>query len=79
MPQFVYFDNAPSFSSGSIKEFLLKCGVASSKSSLYHPTGNSQAEHYIDIVWKSICLSLKSNNLPSSSWKTVLPNALHSI
>ena len=32
-----YRDNAPSFSSGSIKEFLLKRGVASSKSSPYHP------------------------------------------
>ena len=79
MPQFVHSDNAPSFLSGSIKEFLLKRGVASSKSSLYHPTGNSQAERYIGIVWKSIRLSLKSNNLPLSCWETVLPNALHSI
>ena len=78
-PQFVHSDNAPSFSSGSIKEFLLKRGIASSKSSPYHPTGNSQAERYIGIVWKSIRLSLKSNNLPLSCWKTVLPNALHSI
>ena len=72
-------DNAPSFSLGNIKEFLLKRGVASSKSSPYHPTGNSQAERYIGIVWKSICLSLKSNNLPLSCWETVLPNAIHSI
>ena len=78
-PQFVHSDNAPSFSSGSIKEFLLKRGIASSKSSPYHPTGNSQAERYIGIVWKSIRLSLKSNNLPLSCWETVLPNALHSI
>ena len=68
-----------SFSSGSIKEFLLKGGIASSKSSPYHPTGNSQAERYIGIVRKSIRLSLKSNNLPLSCWETVLPNALHSI
>ena len=75
----MHSDNAPSFSSGSIKEFLLKRGIASNKSSPYHPTGNSQAERYIGIVWKSIRLSLKSNNLPLSCWETVLPNALHSI
>ena len=79
MPQFVHSDNAPSFLSGSIKEFLLKCGVASSKLSPYHFTGNSQAERYTGIVWKSIRLSLKSNNLLLSCWETVLSNALHSI
>ena len=78
-PEFVHSDNAPSFSSGSIKEFLLKRGVASSKSSPYHPTGNSQADRYIGIIWKSIRLSLKSNNLSLSCWETVLPNALLSI
>ena len=77
MPQFVHSDNAPSFSSGSIKEFLLKRGVASSKSSPYHP--NCQAESRIGIAWKSIRLCLKSNNLPLSRGETVLLNALHSI
>ena len=79
MPQLVHSDNAPSFSSGSIKEFSLKRGVASCKSSPYHPTGNSKVERYIDIVRKSIRLSPKPDNLPLSCWETVLPNALHSI
>ena len=79
MPKFVHSDNAPSFSSGSIQEFLLKRGVASNKPNPYHPTGNSQAQRYIGIVRKSIRLSLKSNNLPLSCWETVLPYALHSI
>ena len=77
MPEFVHYDNVPSCSSGSIKEFLLKRGVASSKSIPYHSTGNSQAERYISIVRKSIRLSLKPNNLPLSCWETVLPDALH--
>ena len=79
MSQFVHSDNAPSFLSGSIQEFLLKRGVALSKSSLYHPTGNSQAERYVGIVRKSKRFSLKTNNLPISCLETVLPNALHFI
>ena len=75
----MHSDNAPSFLSGSIQEFLLKRGVASSKSSPYHLIGNSQAERYIGIVWKSKHLSLKSNNLPLSCFETVLPNVLHFI
>ena len=79
MPQFVHSNNASLFSSGSIEEFLLKHGVASSKSIPYHPIGNFQAERYIGIVWKSIHFYLKSNNLPLPCWETVLPTALHSV
>ena len=79
MPQFVHSNKAPSFLSASMQEFLLKRGVASSKSSACHPTGNSQAERYIGIVWKSKRFSLKSNNLPLSCLETVLPNVLHFI
>ena len=59
------------------KQFLLKRGVVSSKSNSYQPTGNSQVQRYIDIVWKSIRLPLKSFNLPLSYWETVLFYALH--
>ena len=49
MPNYipVHSDNAKSFVSKELKEVLLKRGIASSKSSPYHPTGNSQVERYI--------------------------------
>ena len=79
MPQYVHPDNAKSFSSGSLKEFLMKRGIASSKSTPYHPTGNFQVERYIGVIWKSVRLALKSYNLPLSCWENVLQNALHSV
>ena len=79
MPQYVHSDNAKSFLSGSLKEFLMKRGIASSKSTPYHPTGNSQVERYIGVIWKSVRLALKSYNLPLSCWENVLQNALHSV
>ena len=65
--------------SGNLKDFLLKRGVASSKSSPYHPTGNSQVERNVGVVWKSIRLALRSKDLSVSCWKTVLSDALHSV
>ena len=79
MPCYVHSDNAKSFISKELKDFLTKRGVASSKSSPYHPTGNSQVERYNGVVWKAIRLALKSHNLPISSWENVLPDALHSV
>ena len=79
MPQFLHSDNAKSFLSGDLKDFLLKRGVASSKSSPNHPTGNSQVERYVGVVWKSIRLALRSKDLPVSCWETVLSDALHSV
>ena len=62
-----------------LKDFLLKRGIASSKSPPYHRTGNAQVEWYVGVVWKSIRLALRSNNLPVSCWETVLQEALHSL
>ena len=62
-----------------LKDFLLKCRVASSKSSPYHPAGNAQVEWYVGVIWKSIRLAPKTNNLPMSCWETVLPEVLHSL
>ena len=41
--------------------------------------GNGQCEKYNGIVWQTVLLALKSNNLPVSQWENVLPQALHSI
>ena len=67
MPNYIHSDNAKSFLSGTVKDYLLKRGIASSKSSPYHPTGNSQVERYIGILWKAIRLSLRSLNLQIAS------------
>ena len=69
MPQYVHSANAKSFSSDTVKDFLLKRGVAFSKSSPYHPTGNAQVERYVGVLWKSIRLALKFNNLAVSCGK----------
>ena len=79
MPQSLHSENAKSFLSKDLKEFLLKLGVAFSQSSPYHPTGDSQIERYIDVVWKSIRLALMSKDLPVSCWETVLSDVLHSV
>ena len=54
-------------------------GIASSKSSIYHPSGNGQVEKCVGTVWKAIKLCLKTLKLPISCWELVLDNALHAI
>ena len=64
--------------SNKLKEFLLKQGVASNKSSLYHHTGNLLVERYNGVIWKAIRRALKTHNLSVSSWEAMLPDALQS-
>ena len=79
MPSIVHSDNQASFMSSELKEYLLMRGIASSKSTPYHPTGNSQVERYNGVIWKAIRLRLKSLNLHTSRWEVVLPDALYSV
>ena len=79
MPSYIHSDRGPSFLSRELKEHLSQRGVATSKTTPYHPIGNGQVERYNGIIWKSIRLALKSANLPDSQWELVLPDALHSI
>ena len=64
--------------SQELKEYLSQRGIATSRTTPYHPIGNGQVERYNGIVWKAIRLSLKSASLPDSKWEMVLPDALHS-
>ena len=57
----------------------MKRGIASSKSSIYHPAGNGQAERTVGTVWRAVQLALKTCQLPISRYETVLDNVLHSI
>ena len=79
MPEFIHSDRGSSFMSEELINYLRSRGIASSHSTPYHPTGNSQVERYNGIVWKSVRLALASVKLPVEQWERVLPDALHSI
>ena len=79
MPEFIHSDRGSSFMSEELISFLRSKGIASSRSTPYHPIGNSQVERYNGIVWKSVRLALASVKLPIEQWERVLPDALHSI
>jgi len=76
---FVHSDNGPAFVSKEFKTYLFERGIASSTSSVYHPSGNGQAEKTVGTVWKAIQLALKSLDLPPSHWEVVLEDVLHSM
>ena len=79
MPGFIHSDRGTSFLSQELKEYLSQWGIATSKTTPYHPIGNGQVEHYYGIIWIAVRLSLKLPNLPGSKWEIVFPDALHSI
>lgn len=78
-PGFIHSDRGPSFMSQELKEYLSQRGIATSRTTPYHPIGNGQVERYNGIIWKAVRLSLKSANLPDSKWEMILPDVLHSI
>ena len=78
-PGYIHSDRGSSFISREIKEYLSQKGIATSRTTPYHPTGNAQCEQYNGIVWKSVRLALKTHSFPDSHWEMVLPDALHSI
>ena len=77
--EFIHSDRGPSFISRELKFYLTERGIATCKSSIYHPIGNGQVERYNGIIWKGVCLALKGHGLPDSQWELVLPDVLHSI
>lgn len=60
-------------------DFLVHKGIATSHSTPYHPTGNSQCERANQTIWRSVKLMLATRKWPESAWEQVLPDALHSI
>ena len=76
---YVHSDRGPSLMSKRLKEYLLRKGVATSRTTPYHPQGNAQCERYNGIVWKAVRCALKSRKMPVEKWETVLPEALGSV
>ena len=76
-PEFIHSDNEPAFISHEFTSYLLHRGISSSKSSIYHPCGNEQAERTVQAVWKTIELALKDAGLSIRHWENILPDALH--
>ena len=79
LPSYVHSDRGSAFLSSELKKYLTERGIATSKSTPYHPTGNSQCERINQTVWKTVQLILKTKQLPNSSWEAVLPEALHAV
>ena len=79
MPSYIHSDRGASFMSAELKSFLSGLGVASSRTTPYHPQGNSQCERYNGTIWKTVSLALEDRSLPVHAWEDVLPDALHSI
>ena len=79
MPGYVHSDRGRSLISTELKDYLNSKGVATSRTSAYNPKCNGQVERYNGIIWKTINLALKSNNLHVSQWENVLTDSLHSI
>ena len=78
-PSYVHSDRGSSFISQELKSYLTSKGIATSTSTRYHPTGNSQVERYNGLIWKNVRLALMSHNMDVKYWETMLPNALHSM
>ena len=65
--------------SHELKAFLTSHGIATSRTTPYNLAGNGQVECYNGIIWKSIQLALRSNNMRTEQWEGVIQPALHSI
>ena len=79
MPNYIHNDNGSSLISEELKLFLLKRGIATSRSTRYNPEGNGQVEKYNGVIWKAVQLALKTKKLPLSDWEYVITDALHSL
>lgn len=78
-PAFVHSDRGTSFMSAEIRQYLHSNGIATSRTTPYHPQSNGQCERYNGIIWKTVTLILKSKEADISQWETVLTQALHCI
>ena len=78
-PSYIHSDRASSFMSRELKSYLVARGIASSRSSPYHPSSNGQCERCVQTVWCTIKLDLHERSLPKEKWEDVLCESLHTI
>ena len=79
MPAYIHSERGPSFMSINLKNFLHSRGLSTSHTAPYKPKGNGHCERYNGTIWKTIALALKNHKLPTTHWKAMIPDALHSI
>ena len=78
-PSFIHSDRGTAFMSEELKIFLLSRNISTSRTTAFNAQGNGQVERYNGIIWQTVNLALRSNNLPINNWEKVLNVALHSI
>jgi len=78
-PSYVHSDRGTVFMSKELKDYLHSRDIATSHSTPYHPTDNSQCERCNQTVWKTVSLILKGRNLGPHLWELILPDALHAV
>ena len=66
---YVHSDRGPLLMSEELHTYPLSRGIASCHSAPYNPHGNDQDECYVQTALKSMLLSLKTHNPPSSEWQ----------
>jgi len=64
LPGFVHSNRGSAFMLRDVKTFLHSRGVATSRTTPYHSTGNSQCERYNQTIWKSVRLCSKGKGVP---------------
>ena len=65
--------------SKEVQDFLVSKGIGCSRTTACNPQGNGQIERFNGSIWNTITAALKSRDLQTQYWQTVLPDALHSI
>ena len=78
-PLYMHSNRGAFFMSQELKRYLTECGIASSKTTPYNPTGNAQCERINQTIWRTIKLLLRTYKESENCWEAVLPEALHAV
>ena len=78
-PSYIHSDRGSSFMSHELKSYLRSRGIASGRSTSYHPCSKKQCQRCVQTVWRTIKLKLHELSLSEERWEDVLPESLHAI
>ena len=76
---YVHSDCGAAFMAIDFRNYLVKRGIAASRSTPYHPTGNYQVEQTDKTIWKTVQLMVCDQQIPVERWQNVLPDALYAV